>query len=196
MKSSAVADPQSRVVVAQPADTLAHVRLQEEERLAHAFVPLALLLELGGDEVRSALAHVLAHLSLEVGEESRVADQEAGVEVGGERRQVVAAHAHAIREGPGGDSDSQPGVPEPVRDRLRDRLHIRVELAAVQEQEVDVGAQGQLAAAVPAHRDHGQPEVQAREVLEVPVFGQPKQLAHQPVDQVGVLLVHAPRRYA
>ena len=64
----------------------------------------------------------------------------------------------------------------------------------MEEQQVDVGPERQLASPVATDGDDGDAEVQPREVHEVAILGQAEQLADQAVDQVGVLLVHAARR--
>ena len=143
-----------------------------------------------GDELLRVLLQVSAHFAVELGEQGRVADEEAAVQVRRQGREILAADAQALGHAAHRGADHHAAVPEPGRDRLGDRLDVRVLLPAIQEQEVDVRAERELAPPVAADGDHREAEVQAREVLEVAVLGEPEQLAHEPVHQLGVLFVH------
>jgi len=71
-----------------------------------------------------------------------------------------------------------------------------VHVIAVQTQQVDVGVDAHLAARIATHRDHAELARPFAARVEVVRLGELEQAPHQPVDQVGVRLVHVATRRA
>ncbi len=115
-----------------------------------------LLGELRGDEgPRVNLQHILAEPVLKVGEELPVAENEPGVEQRGANGHVRQAQADALGDGARGMADFEAEIPQQIEDVFGDALAPRRLLVGKQEQEIDVGARREQAAAIAALRDHG-----------------------------------------
>ena len=110
--------------------------------------------ELGGDELGAgALHHVLVEARDQLVEQLAVAEQEARLEQRRADGHVRLGLADALVDRARGVADLEPHVPEAIEDRLGDRLAPRGLLVGQQEQQIDVGARRQHAAAVAAGRD-------------------------------------------
>ena len=146
-------DPEQRVQVAQAALAVLDVGLDQIARLAGAAVALLALGELGGDELRAgALDHRLVEARHQLVEQLLVAEQEARFQEGGADRHVRLGLADAFVDRARGVADLQSEIPQAIEDRLGDRLAPRGLLVGQQEQQIDVGAGRQQAAAVAAGR--------------------------------------------
>ena len=129
-----------RVQVAQPALAVLDVRLDLVARLARPAVALVALCHLGVDEGARGAAHDLDEAALELGEELRVAVDEAGVEQRGADREVARGHLQALADGARGVPDLEAEVPQHVEHVFGDALAPRRLLVGQQEQDIDVGA--------------------------------------------------------
>ena len=149
------ADPEQRVQVAQAALAVLHIGLDQIARLAGAAQPVLALGELGGDEFGAGALHdILVEALDQFVEQRAVAVQEARFEDRGADRHVRLGLADAFVDRARRVPDLQPHVPEAIEDRFRDRLAPGGLLVGKQEQQIDVGARRQQAAAIAAGRDH------------------------------------------
>jgi hypothetical protein len=186
--------PQRGVVVAQGTHTLPQVRLQKVDGLSKILVALPHLVELAVDELAGVLLEVGSNLPIQLRGQCRIPDQKARVEIGRQGRQVFTAHSQAVVNRASRHAHGKPWIrPEAVSYGLGKGLDVRIDLSAVEEEEIDIGAERELAPAVPTHRDYREAEVQTREVVKVSVLGEAEQLPHEAIDEVGMLLIYAPR---
>ena len=149
-------EPVQGVQVAQAAVAFLDVGLDEIARGAGAGVADVLLLELGVDEGPGiAFKHVLAEAALEFGEQRLVAEDQAGVEQRGANGHVGVGQPHALIDVAGGVADLEAEIPEQIEHVFGDALAPGGLLVGQQEQEIDVRARRQHAAAVAALRHHG-----------------------------------------
>ena len=147
-------DPVERVQVAQPALAVLDVGLDQVARLAGAPVALLALGELGGDELRrGSLHHLLVEARDQFVEELVVAEEIARLEQRGADRHVGLGLADALVDRARGVADLEPHVPQAIEDRLGDRFAPGGLLVGQQEEQIDVGARRQHAAAVAAGGD-------------------------------------------
>src|SRR5262249_13953371 len=159
--------PERRVEVAEAALPFLQLRLQEVDGIAGPRMALTRLGELLLEEVRRVLAPDLVdHPRVELVVELRLAAEVAGVEERGLDLQVARGEPAALADVPEGVADGEPGVPERVEDHLRDGLDVRVHLPRIEEEEVDVRARIELAAAVAALGDGDALLIQAREARQ------------------------------
>ena len=115
-----------------------------------------LLLELGIDEGPHArLQHVLAEAALKLGEQHLVAKDQAGIEQRRADGHVGARQPHALIDGARGVADLEAEIPEQIEHVFGDALAPGGLLVGKQEQEIDVGAWRQHAAAVASLGDDG-----------------------------------------
>ena len=148
-------DPEQGVQIAQAAFAVLHVRLDQVARLPRTADAVLALGELGGDEFRRGVAHDLAvEARLQFVEQFLVAEQEARFQDGGADGHVRLGLADAFVHRAGGVADLQPGVPQAIQNRFRDRLAPGGLLVGQQEQQIDVGAGRLQPAAVAAGGDH------------------------------------------
>ena len=149
-------DPEQRVQVAQAALAVLDVGLDQIARLAGAAVALLALGELGGDEFRrGALHHLLVEPHRQLVEQLGVAEQIARFEQRGADGHVGLGLADAFVDRTRRVADLQAHVPQAIEQRLGDRLAPGGLLVGQQEQQIDVGARRQQAAAVAAGRHDG-----------------------------------------
>ena len=148
-------DPEQRVQIAQAALAVLDVRLDQIARLAGAAQPLLALGELGGDELLAGVAHdILVEARDELVVERAVAEQIARFEQRGADRHVGLGLADALVDRARRVPDLQPHVPQAIENAFGDGLAPGGLLVGKQEQQIDVGAGRQQAAAVAAGRDH------------------------------------------
>ena len=146
-------DPEQRVQVAQAALAVLDVGLDQIARLAGAAVALLALGELGGDELRAgALDDRLVEARHQFVEQLLVAEQEARLQDRGADRHVRLGLADAFVDRARGVADLQSEIPQAIQDRLGHRLAPGGLLVGQQEQQIDVGARREQAAAVAAGR--------------------------------------------
>ncbi len=148
-------DPEQRVQVAQAALAVLDVGLDQITRLAGAAVALFALGEFCGDEFRRRALHDLfvepcRELLVELG----IAEQMARFEQRRADGHVGLGLADAFGNRTRRVADLQPHVPQAIEQRLGDGLAPGGLFVRQQEQQIDVGAGRQQAAAVAAGRDH------------------------------------------
>ena len=178
-------DPEQRVEVAQPALAVLHVRLDQIARLAGAAQPLLALGKLGGDELRRGAAHdLLVEARDELVEQRAVAEQVARLEQRGADGHVGLGLADALVDRARRVADLEPHVPQAIENALGDRLAPRGLLVGQQEQQIDVGARREQAAAVAAGRHH-------RHALAVRRRGGAIERADQVEQHADDLILHA-----
>ncbi len=149
-----LADPEQRLQVAQPALAVLDVRLDEVAAFADLAVALVALGELGLRIFGAgALHHFLVEAVDQLVAERPVAPHVAGFQDRGADRHVGARQPQALVDVAGGVADLQPHVPQHVEHVFDDLLAPWRLLVGQQEQEIDVGAGRQRAAAVAADRD-------------------------------------------
>ena len=147
-------EPVQGVQVAQAALAVLDVGLDQIARGAGAGVAGVLLLELGIDERPHArLQHVLAEAALELGEQLLIAEDQARVEQRGADGHVGARQPHALIDGARGVADLEAEIPEQIEHVLGDALAPGGLLVGKQEEEIDVRARRQHAAAIAALGD-------------------------------------------
>ena len=174
------AEPHGRVHVAQAARRLLDVGLAHVGRGAELPVPLVALGQRRHQELPEvAPVDVLAEHPAEPREEPAVAGDEPRLLHRGPARQIGTRHGHAIVQGAEAVADLQPQVPQRVQELLRHALHVRRELAIVNDHEVDVGGRMELTPAVaPEGNDH---ERRGRQRLVREVRGDQ---AHEGADEI------------
>ncbi len=149
--------------IAQPALALLDVGLELVAAVADPAVALVALGELGLDELRRGAAHDLAvEALLQLGEQRLVAPQIARLEQAGADRQIGFGLAQAFLDRARRLADLEPEIPQQIEQQLDDLLGVRRLLVGQQKQQVDVGIGRQLAAAIAADRDQGQPLARGR----------------------------------
>jgi len=147
-------DPIERMQIAQAPLAVLDVGLDQIARLPGAAMALLALGKLGGDEFPgSAAHHLLVEAEPELVKELAVPEQEAGFEDRGAHRHIGLRLADALVDGTSGVADLEPHVPQAIEDRLGDGFAPGGLLVRQQEQEIDVGAGRQDAAAVAAGGD-------------------------------------------
>ena len=147
-------EPVQGVQIAQAALAVLDVRLDQIARGTGAGMTGVLLLELGIDEGPHArLQHVLAEAALKLGEQHLVAKDQAGVEQRRADGHVGARQPHALIDGARGVPDLEAEIPEQIEHVFGDALAPGGLLIGKQEQEIDVRARRQHAAAVAALGD-------------------------------------------
>ena len=150
-----LADPEQRLQVAQAALAVLDVGLDQIAAFAGLGVALVALGELGLDVFGAGvLHHFLVEARDQLVVERLVAPQEARFEDRGADGDVGARQAHAFVDVAGGVADLQPQVPQHVEHVFDDLLAPRRLLVGQQEQQIDVGARRQRAAAIAADRHH------------------------------------------
>ena len=149
------AHPEQRVQIAQAALAVLHVGLDEVARLPGLAQPLLALGELGGHEfMRGALHDILVEARDQFLEQLLVAEQKACFEHRGADGHVRLGLADAFVDRARRVADLQAHVPETIENRFGDRLAPGGLLVGKHEQQIDVGAGRQQAAAIAAGRDH------------------------------------------
>ena len=189
-------DPERGVVVAQAAGALLQVRLEQEQGLAVLAVALRDRGALTLDEAGHVPQQVPAHRVDELVEQLGLSGQKARGEQRGGHGGVAAPELDALLDAARGAAQGDPGVPEPVLDALRDVRRHRRQLVPVQEQDVDVGAEGHLAPGVAPHGDQRRRLAELAAALVPARFAELDQLAQQAIDAVRVRLVHRAARRA
>ncbi len=158
--------------VAQAALALLDVGLDQVAGGALLAMALVALGKLGGDEGR---AGSLDHLGVEAGDqrivEGAIAPDVARLEHRGADGHVGAGEPDALVDAARGVADRQAEVPEQVEDELHDALAPGRLLVGEQEEEIDIGAGRQRAAAIAADGDHRHALGGARVVGPVDVIG-------------------------
>jgi hypothetical protein len=148
-------DPEQRVQVAQPALAVLDVGFDQVARLAGAAMALLALGELGGDECRrGALRHFFVEARGELVKEFDLAEQVARFQKRGAHRHVGFGLTDAFVNRTRCMADFQSHVPQAIEQRLGDLLAPGGLLVRQQEQQIDVGAGREQAAAIAAGRDH------------------------------------------
>ena len=131
------------------------MRFEQVDGIAVLGVAFAAFLELDVEElVLVAIEDLGDEQLVEVGVELFVAAQETRVE---DRRfllQVLVGQPHTFFGRAYAVSDDEARVPQRVQHYFGDDFRVRAALVVVQEQQIDVGLRIQLAASVPAARDH------------------------------------------
>ena len=147
-------DPVERVQVAQPAFAVLDVGLDQIAGLAGAAVALLALGELGGDEFRAGSLHdLLVEARDELVVQLAVAEQKARLQQPGADGHVGLGLPDALADRARGVADLEPHVPQAIEDRLGDGFAPCRLLVRKQEQQIDVRARRQHAAAVAAGGD-------------------------------------------
>ena len=148
-------DPEQRVQVAQPALAVLHVRLDQITRLAGAAMALLALGELGGDEFRRGALHdFLFEARGQLAVERGIAEQMPRLEQRRADGHVGLGLADAFADRTGGVADLLPHVPQAIEQCFGDRFAPGGLLVGQHEQQIDVGARRQQAAAIAAGGDH------------------------------------------
>ena len=147
-------DPKQRVEIAQAPLAFLDVGLDEIARRAGPPYALLALGELGGDEFRRGLRHDLpVEARLQRLEELPVAGNEPRLDQGRPDGHVGAGLLQAFIDRSRRVADFLLEIPEHVEQGLDDLFDRGRRLVGQQEQEIDVGARGQHAAAVSADRN-------------------------------------------
>jgi phage tail protein X len=121
-------------------------------------VALVALGELGLDEVAAVAAQELGREAADqLVEQFAVAPDVARLQQRRTDRLVALGIADALVHGAGGMADLQPHVPQEIEHELDDLLAARRLLVGTQEQQIEIGQRGELAAPVPAGRHDTQP---------------------------------------
>ncbi len=150
-------DPEQGVQVAQAALAFLDIGLDDEARRAGLHVAGVAFLELGGDELIGPGAHaVTAHLVAQALGQVAVAGDKAMLQHRGHDGVVALGIFQRLFDGTRGVADLQAEVPEGIEDELDDRFRVRGFLPGAQEQQVEIGIGGQLAAAIATDGDQGQ----------------------------------------
>ena len=148
-------DPEQRLEIAQAALAFLDVGLDQIAGGALLAMALVALGELGGDEFG---AGVLGHLIVEAGDQRVVEAALAGEVARLEHRRadghVGAGEAHAFVDAARGMADGEAEIPEQIEDELDDALAPGRLLVGKQEEQIDIGARRQRAAAIAADGHH------------------------------------------
>ena len=139
-----------------PPGPVLEVGLQQEDGVAEAAVPGALLGAQAGHEVLGGRrGDAGAKLRQESVREVLVSQQEARVQERRRRRQIGRRQRQRLLERPHGVAGVDLGVPQRIEDRLGQRLRLRAGTVGAQHEKVEVRVRRQLAAAEPAGREDG-----------------------------------------
>ena len=148
-------DPEQRVQVAQPALAVFHVRLDQIARLAGAAMTFFALGELGGDELRRRSLHdFLFEARGQFARRGGVAEQMPRFQQRGADGHVGLGLADAFADRARGVADLLPHVPQAIEQGFGDRFTPGGLLVGQHEQQIDVRARRQQAAAIAAGGDH------------------------------------------
>ena len=169
------------VQIAQPADAILDVRLEQVDRAAEAlrslmcldFQAIQKLFDVADAE--DALEGAGQHL-LRAG---AVAGQHAPVEQGGGGGQIVLRQVEQIAAHHDLVSDAQPGIPERVQERLCDGADL-LRFARRNQPDIQITVIPELVSAVAA--DRGEPHVLPRAGLDHRALGRFEQRAEQAVE--------------
>src|SRR5262249_34113762 len=147
---------------------LLEMRFEDVDRVSVQLVALFILADLVAEEaLRAARKHTLVYELVELLVERFVAAEIAGVEKRCLHLEVLGGEIDAVLQAADGVADLEIGVDEGVEDLLVDGLDVWIEAAGEEEEQVDVRARVELAAAVPALGDDGQALVEAIVALEI-----------------------------
>ncbi len=150
------ADPVERLQVPQPALAFLDVGLDQVAAFALMVMALVALGQLGLDEILArAGGDVRPEFLAQLVVEFLVARQITRFQKGGADGDVLLGQPHAFGQRARGVPDLQPQVPQHVEHKLDDAFAPGRLLGGAHEQQIDVGAGGQLAAAVSARRHDG-----------------------------------------
>ena len=150
-------DPEQCIEITQPALAFLDIGLDQVTCVASLAVALVALGKLGGDEFRPrALHHFVVEALAQILEQSQLAAEEPGFENGSADGHVGARQANALIDIAGGVADLQAHVPQDIEDPLDDLLGPGRVLVGQHEQQIDVGARRQGAAAIAADGSDGQ----------------------------------------
>src|SRR6185437_11059517 len=195
-------DPEEALEVAEPALALLDVGLDMVARIAELSMPRVALGELRLDELAGALLDDLGlEAALHLVKDLRVAPDVARLEQRRADRHVGARLAQAVLDPPRRLADLEAEIPQHVEHVLDDLLGVRRQLVRQQEEQVDIRARRQLAAAVAADGDDGEALARRRVgqgigMAHREIVQRPDQLIHQEAMLAHGLRRGAPRREA
>ena len=150
-------DPVEGMEVAQAPLAVLDIGLQRVAGIAGALVALVALGELGLDEVEAVAGdHLAAEAALQLLEQLRIAPEESGFQQPGADGHIRLGLADAFVHRAGGVADLEAQIPEAVEHELHHLLAMGRQLVGQQEEQIDVRAGGELAAAIAADRHQGQ----------------------------------------
>ena len=165
-------DGLDRVHVPQPALGLLEVGFEQERQLAEDPGPLVVQVAQFGQPGPGGSPPVFQGALAQLGRQCRVTRDVPGAEQAEGHLDVGSCHPAGLGHGPDRVVQPCPGVPDRVPDAVRDRRDAVP--SRVQQENVQITAGQQLAAAVTAHRDQRDPGLGAQHAGEPAIcFGSP-----------------------